>query len=70
MTNYKAIDADKLQDELGIIATVCKESSLDESEIEEIDIALSKINSLIHGIDKQISIDERHDGSFEIIVKS
>lgn len=67
MTDYKAINANELVDQLHEITTTLEDADLTAQERETIEDAMSEINGIIHGFDSPISIRDRQDG-FEVVV--
>ena len=67
MTQYKAVDIDKLFDQLSQISSVLEDADLTDENRQQAATAMSEINSIVHSIEKPIHIEDRA-GTFEIVV--
>ena len=64
------VDRDEVVSRLSTIADVVKGSEIGEDAKNQIDAEIGDISALLHAVDKPVYIEERGDGSFEIIVSS
>ena len=68
MTDFRAIDADELHEQLSEAATILQNADLTDEQETELDQIFGDINGLCHRFNKPIEIRDRGD-SFDIIVQ-